>query len=131
MQLYSCKVRLKGDLLNEVVKSEVTVPEIIVLRHVHKGNNEAVVDIKPLGREAYDIPGYDENDKPLAKILRTDEAERARLKRIYDPRDKFLTPKLFFNGPLPQATEGIGAAVTAEPARRRKPVDDTVNQLTA
>ena len=119
MQLYSCKVRLKGSLLHEVFKPEVTIPEMIVLRHVHQGDNEALADIRPLGREAYDVPGFDEEtEKPKEKVLRTDTIERARLKRLYDPREKIL-PKLFGVGqPLPQVMDGIDGV--AEPARRRK-----------
>ncbi len=43
MQLYNCKVRLGGSVINEVRKSEVTAPEILILREMH--GSDAVVDI--------------------------------------------------------------------------------------
>ena len=46
MQLYSCRVRLKGSLLNVVNKENVTAAEIRVLDHIHVGDNPGVYDIK-------------------------------------------------------------------------------------
>lgn len=113
MRLFSCKVRLKGSLYNEVVKPEVTAAEIAVLRHIH-GGADAVADIKPLGREAVDR-FEDEHTTP-----RTSQSERARLMALYDPRDKFITSKLFGIGaPLPDTYDGEPNTV-AEPARRTR-----------
>lgn len=47
MNLYTCKVRLGGSVLNEVRKSDVTAPEIIVLREIH--GSDAVADIVMTG----------------------------------------------------------------------------------
>ena len=35
MQLYNCKVRLGGSVTNEVRKSDVSAPEIMLLREMH------------------------------------------------------------------------------------------------
>lgn len=48
MQLYRCKVRLSGDLLHEVPKIGASAAEILILREIHAGSNEAVVDIVPM-----------------------------------------------------------------------------------
>lgn len=64
MQVYRCKVRLAGNVQNEVPKIEVTAAEIIVLRHLH--GEDAVVDIKPTTMDK-----------------RSHEEERDRLSRLY------------------------------------------------
>lgn len=64
MKLYSCKINLKGSLLNQVIKSEVTAAEIVLLRAIH--GNDAVNDIRH-----------------TANVNRTDRAERARLAGRY------------------------------------------------
>lgn len=51
MQHYRCKVRLSGDLLHEVPKSPVTAAEILILREIHAGSNEPVVDIVPIASQ--------------------------------------------------------------------------------
>lgn len=48
MKLYSCKVRLSGSLYNEVPKSDVTAPEIQILRVLH--GDDAVAEIRETGR---------------------------------------------------------------------------------
>lgn len=63
MKLYSCKVRLHGEVKDEVLKSDVTAAEIRVLRHVH-GGDDAVVDIAENG--ACDRNEVQERDR-LAK----------------------------------------------------------------
>lgn len=114
MQLYSAKVQIGGSRDNEVVMQEVTIPEIIVLRKVHKGE-EHVLNIKPLGREAFDSAIGD--DEQVKKTLRTDKSERARLERLYP---KVKLSELFGIGvPLPQVIDGLDGAVDA-PARRKK-----------
>lgn len=122
MQLYSCKVRLAGSVLNEVRKPEVTVPEIYVLRHLH--GEDAVLEIKPLRKEAMDPGPEDEDGNPTKPVLRTDRAERQRLAELYDPEGmKGLLTTLFGVGgmPLPQVIEGVGGAVIPDaPARVAK-----------
>lgn len=48
MKLYSCKVRIGGSLYNEVRKSDVTAPEIVILKHMH--GDDAVVEIEETGK---------------------------------------------------------------------------------
>lgn len=68
MDLYSCKVRLDGSLDNEVVKHNVTAPELHVLATIHQGQGKhpPVVDIVKTG-----------------SVNRSDIKERARLADIY------------------------------------------------
>lgn len=49
MQLYDCTIRLGGSVLNEVPKTGVTAPEIMVLRALHGG--DAVVKITKAGSD--------------------------------------------------------------------------------
>lgn len=124
MQLYSCKVRLAGSLYNEVFKPEVTVPEIYILKFVH--GDDAVVDITPLRREAFDPGPLDDDGRPTKPVLRTEAAERERLMRLYDPNDRFVREKVFGVGqPLPQVIEGLeGVTLADPPPRKRAKVDD-------
>ncbi len=114
MRLFSCKVLLGGSRYNEVFKDEVTIPEIVVLRHIHKSKegHDAVTEIKFLG----------------SQVARTDEQERARLQSLYDPRNKFLDSKLFGVAiPLPQVLPGVDVGAVTKPARRTReaePVDE-------
>src|SRR3546814_15643733 len=71
MQLYRCKVRLKGSLLHEMPKIGVSAPEILILREIHQGDNEPVVEITPMGS----------NKKPGVNA-----AERDRLNSTYGPK---------------------------------------------
>lgn len=47
MQLYECKVRLGGSLLNEVRKHDQTAADVIMLRSLH--GEDAVLDVKHTG----------------------------------------------------------------------------------
>jgi hypothetical protein len=47
MKLYSCKVRLHGDVRDEVRKDNVTQAEITVLRRIH--GEDAVLEIRTAG----------------------------------------------------------------------------------
>lgn len=75
MKLYSCKLRLAGNVNNEVLKTEVTAAEIEVLREIH--GSDAVLDIVQTG----------ENRLDSAK-------ERARLKRIYASEESLSSQSL-------------------------------------
>lgn len=77
MQLYDCKVRLKGSLYNEVHKSGVSAAEIMLLRLIHGGavdDMDAVVEIKP---------SEDAEGKRLPESEINDHDERARLQTLY------------------------------------------------
>lgn len=107
MRLFSCKVRLGGSLYNEVVKSEVTIPEIIVLRAIHGA--DAVADIKETG-----------------EAKRTDSDERDRLAVEYGKAIKKRAEQLpgglggliGFSGPVPDAAPGVPLP---EEKKTRKP----------
>jgi len=47
--LFSCKVRLNDSVLNEVRKTNVTAPEIMILRAMH--GEGAVLDINETGKD--------------------------------------------------------------------------------
>lgn len=70
MKLYSGKIRLAGNLLNEVPRIGLTAPEIIILRHIHGA--DAVVNIQETG-----------SDK------RPHGEERDRLAQAYNPKVVF------------------------------------------
>lgn len=106
MRQFACKVRLSGNLYNEVPKSEVTIPEINILRVIHGG--DAIVDIKEI--------------KP---VDRTDAEERDRLAQIYGAAIKNrqeivggLPALIGFAGtPLPTETPGLPVAVKQNSAK--------------
>lgn len=68
MDLYTCKVRLAGSTDHEVIKHNVTAPEIHLLAAIHHGEGKqaAVVDIVKTGT-----------------VNRSDAKERARLADTY------------------------------------------------
>jgi len=49
MDIFKCKVRLGGSVMNEVEKIAVTAPEVILLRAIHGG--DAVVNLKRTGEK--------------------------------------------------------------------------------
>ncbi len=69
MKLYSARVRLAGELKNEVNKYNLTASELLILRALHGASENAsdpVVDIKETG-----------------SVNRSDAKERSRLAGIY------------------------------------------------
>jgi hypothetical protein len=132
MQLYNCKVMLGGSRYNEMRRDGVTIPEIVVLRIIH-GGDDAVVDItaardaaERLDRETLTRaePGADREKT----IPWNDKAERERLERRYNRAlSKKKSPaeqniKMIFGaGPLPTTLDGVGPPlVTGEPVRRTR-----------
>lgn len=124
MQTYSAKIRLGGSLYNEVLRTDLTVPEILLLQSIHtSAEGEGVVDIKPTGKEAFDdVFNDDDPDRRVPKkVLRTEKDERKRLMAMYDPTGKKMTKIFGVGNPLPQHIDGVGGAITPEaPARRKK-----------
>lgn len=123
MQLYSAKVRNSGSLYNEVIKADLTVPEIVVLRHIH---GQADPDTGDVGTDSVvDI-------KPTREVNRTDDEERQRLKAIYTPalkkKGKSIDTLLGIGVPLPHTTAGMGVVQPREPIKRKrraKPAETT------
>lgn len=104
MKLYSIKVRLGGNVMNEIRKDEVTAAEIAILRILH--GNDAVLEIAAIGDAARD-----------------DEEELDRLRAIYDdglgaiePRGSVTVDRLFGMAPLPDSIRS-----EAEMPTRRRP----------
>lgn len=67
MKLHTCKVRLQGEVKDEVLKINATAAEIRVLQSIH--GDDAVLDIKPTG-----------------EADRSEAEERKRLMAIYGQR---------------------------------------------
>lgn len=91
MIVYKAKVRLAGNVANEVLKENLTAAEIRVLQHIH--GSDAVLDIARIGQ-----------------VKRSDAAERVRLAMLYrhgkgivDDGDKLISELFGINGvALPQ-----------------------------
>jgi hypothetical protein len=96
MLLYSCLVNLNGDITQQVSKDDMTAAEAVLLRHIHNGSNEPVVNIRCTG-----------------KVDRSDAEERERLAGIYGqfgglPGDVVVSRVLGVAGvPLPQEIAGV------------------------
>jgi hypothetical protein len=75
MKLYSCKLRLAGNVNNEILKDGVSAAEIEVLRAIH--GSDAIVDIKQTGENT-----------------RNSTQERARLKAIYASEESLSSQSL-------------------------------------
>ena len=63
MNLYSCKVRLGGEIHNEVFIKDATPADIQILRRIH--GMDAVLDIKHTGQEERDY------DQELDRLMRS------------------------------------------------------------
>lgn len=76
-KLYKGKIRLGGSVLNEVVKDDLTAPEIAILRAFH--GSDAVVDLRKVSDRAMTSSSEDDDDERE----RTSADERRRLYAIY------------------------------------------------
>lgn len=123
MQTYSAKIRLGGSLYNEVLRTDLTAPEILLLQSIHTSSEgEGVADIKPTGREAYDeVFEETDTDRRIPKrVLRTEKSERERLKAHYDPTGKKMAKIFGIGNPLPQHIDGVDGITPEVPARRQR-----------
>lgn len=91
MKLYTCKVRHGGSLHNEVLKNNVTAPEIRLLQHIH--GHDAILDIYEMG-DAVSVVQERDGDDTIVMVNKadadgaetkpwTDRLERMRLARQY------------------------------------------------
>lgn len=104
MQRVNCTVRLSGDTGNTVLKSEVTVAEVAVLRSIH--GNEAVVDIKP-----------------VRQCKTPHREERDRLSLIYGaPRVAALFPGMISR--LPVTLDDIALVIDGDLPESAQPVTE-------
>lgn len=113
MQLYSCIVRLNGEMKNEVFKSDVTAAEIKVLKAIHTPVDAGVESIHSI--------------KSATRVDRDDDEERDRLREIYgeglskNGRIGSLERILGFEGtPLPQVVQGVDSLPAPKAGRRAK-----------
>ena len=101
MDYFNCKVRLGGSLHNEVRKTAISAPEVIVLRHIHGG--ESVFDFEPV-------------DLKRSEVLTQEEIRENMCREYGDDRIAALFGESYM--PLPETAPGtIPRAVRA--ARRR------------
>ena len=113
--LYSCKLRLGGSVLNEVPKIGVTAPEVEVLRAIH--GSDAVLDLKFTGTVDRDF---------LAERERINDAYAGHAANVDGQREKKLAliRNLFGNDrlPLPVALDEVVKEddAKAAPARAAK-----------
>lgn len=89
MQKCECTVAIGGEAGMTVSKSGVTVPELLVLRHLH--GEDAVRNIKIMTDESIDS-----------------NEERARLRAKYTKPATLISDVLGPNGPLPKTVEDAG-----------------------
>jgi hypothetical protein len=83
MKLYSCKILLAGSNNNQVRKDNVTAAEIIMLRHIH-GGDENVTDIREMKNvKAKTVTQVVDEDGEVTTL------ERDRTQR--DERDRLAT----------------------------------------
>jgi hypothetical protein len=96
VKLYDCKVRLGGNVVNEVRKDKVTAAEVILMRAIH--GDDAVIEIVEVGEDK-----------------RSDAEERERLAAaLYDGE---MLGKVFGISaiPLPREVPGVAAAKKVVP----------------
>lgn len=114
MQIYDAKVRLLGSLNNEVLKYDITPPEIAILQRIH--GRDAVVDIEKVGEVR----------------KRSDRSERNRLAGIYQhgpsadgksrlSGESFIDSVLGVGNPL--AKEYVAPEPTADEVATVEPAD--------
>lgn len=106
MYKYKAKIRIGGSVLNEVVKSNLSAPEVIILRHLH--GSDAVLELEEIGQSRADRTSHHE--------LRKELAEKYVYRGNNDARTKFSLEKLFGpeNVPLPARLEEFAQAEKEE-----------------
>lgn len=110
MEFYKCKVRLKGDVRNEVRKAEVSAPEVLILRKIH--GDDAVVAIESLGnRKVKDADERDRLQHAYAGGLGNAKTSMVQLFGEYAPLPKTL----------PETDEGEDIEVETKSAGKKKP----------
>lgn len=124
MDLYSVKVRLNGSLENEVIKHNVTAPEIHLLWNIHRGEGKhpPVVDITKTGT-----------------VNRSDAKERARLADTYtkgelveDRGSKMISAMFGVAGvPLPQTYVAPEVFATVEYNPGEEEVEEVITPVEA
>lgn len=107
MRQFSAKIRLNGSLFNEVPKSDLTIPQIIVLRVIH--GNDSVLEIEE-----------------VAPVTRSASEERDRLQALYGEAIANrgvvggIGALIGFAGEVPDAAPGVPLPEAAKQARVAK-----------
>ncbi len=88
MDIYKGKIRLSGDMRNEVRKEGLTAPEVILLKRIH--GDDAFVEIEKTGREPRNH--YDERQRLYTEYpaaINTD-AKRHYIEELFGPNHQDL-----------------------------------------
>lgn len=85
MHIYNATIRLNGKLDNEVLKSNLTAPEVLLLRKIH--GDDAVVKVEDNGfwddHFATSTIRHDDGEEETIENEYDDDVEKSRLARIY------------------------------------------------
>lgn len=98
-KLYDCLIRLDGSRNNEVRKTAITAPEIMLLGAIH--GSDAIDDIKAAGVRKH--ANADENAR-----INSDRYERGRMSAIYEsagPNKQGFVARVFGPASIPLARE--------------------------
>lgn len=99
MELATCEVRLNGDLLNTVIKDNVTPAELLILRSIHGAESVVRIVVKGMNRRQF-------------------ATELDRLRKTYDrPTENVLLVASVFPGnaaALPSTFKEIGVTDSEE-----------------
>lgn len=90
MHLYNCKVRLAGQLHNEVYKPQVSAAEVLILKTIH--GDDAVVGLERAGKGK---PVHDQLRRQLEDTYeRGLRGARTSMTELFGPRHQPLPEKL-------------------------------------
>lgn len=118
MQLYDCKVRLGGNLVNEVPKARITAAEVLILQTIH--GEAGVVGVQPrkMDKRAHDAERERLIQRYGAKIVTA----------LFGPSFQKLPTKLNIAGKATaskQPAEPTEPSEPVEPAEPTEPVEPT------
>lgn len=117
MKLFTCKVRIMGEVKDEVRRNDVTNAEIKILKSIH--GEDGVVDVEPMGKDA--MTAYPDDEGEIKYRPRSEAEERARLEMFYGEP---AVAKLFGVAKpsiLDEIADVPGAVIPIEPPVRAEP----------
>jgi hypothetical protein len=119
MKLFSCKIRLRGNPLDEVRKVDVTSAEITVLKALHGDDGVTeVIETHPVAFDYLDGPNGPDGEK--VKRERTEATERERLMMRYG--DHVILK--IFGAPQAKIGDEINPEGLPQARRSRAPAGD-------
>lgn len=124
MYRYSCKVRLGGTVTNEVRKTDVTAPEIIILRAIHGADAvQDIVETNKSDRRQHRVERqrlYDAYASPKFNNAETVDKKLAAIRAVLGPDMNDLPVRVPDDDPFLTARLGQKApdAADAEEAAR-------------